>query len=309
MNTNRRKMIESIAEQGKADLDHLMLLDAILEHAPVLISAKDLEGNIIFANQKFSELDGPEPEAMVEKNVFDLFPYEIAKQLWDNDLKAQQSDKPILAEESVLHKDGTTHTYHTTKFKLFGKTGGVVGTCAISVNISERKKLEFDAYHDYLTGLYNQRYFEENLIQDIKEAGHRNKHFTFALIDLDGFKEVNDVLGHKQGDQVLIAVATALVRVFKSSLDKCMRLGGDEFGVTFFSESELIATQRLKVLHREINNALEHALFDSDVACTNSIGVKTIKPNEEFNYSQLFTQVDRVLYRAKHAGKNTIYFL
>ena len=85
--------------------------------------------------QRNSELEKSE-------NVFDLFPKDIADRLWKNDRNAQRSNFPIKEEESVCHKDGVMHTYFTVKFPLKDGQGNVFSTCAISIDITERKKME-----------------------------------------------------------------------------------------------------------------------------------------------------------------------
>ncbi len=117
-------------------------LQAILDHAPALISIKDLDGNVILVNRNFKVLEGPSPEEFMGKNVFDLFPADIASALWQNDLAALEAKGPIKAEEIVAHKDGTRHTYLTAKFPLYGEAEQPFGICAISTDITERKQAE-----------------------------------------------------------------------------------------------------------------------------------------------------------------------
>lgn len=126
----------------KALLSSESLLKSIMDNAPALISAKDLEGNVMMTNRRFEVLDGPSPEDFIGKNVYDLFPFEIADALWKNDLAALEADAPVESEEIVAHKDGVLHTYHTVKFPLYENTGKTFGTCAISVDITERKEAE-----------------------------------------------------------------------------------------------------------------------------------------------------------------------
>ncbi len=126
----------------KSLLESKTLLKAIMDNAPALVSAKDLKGNVIMTNRRFEVLDGPSPEEFIGKNVYDLFPFEIADALWKNDLAAIEADAPVESEEVVAHKDGEMHTYHTVKFPLYGVEDKAFGTCAISVDITERKQAE-----------------------------------------------------------------------------------------------------------------------------------------------------------------------
>lgn len=117
-------------------------LQAILDHSPALISIKDLEGNVVLVNRNFEVLEGPSPQEFMGKNVYDLFPHDVAEALWKNDLAALEAGGPVEAEEVVAHKDGTWHTYLTVKFPLFEEHGQAFGICAISTDITERKRAE-----------------------------------------------------------------------------------------------------------------------------------------------------------------------
>lgn len=123
----------------------LATMKAILDHAPILISTKDLDGVLTSANARFEVLAGPAHQDFVGRSVFDLFPTEVAKELWRNDLEARKG--PIEVEESLEHRDGTVHTYWTTKFPLIRANGEVFGTGAISADLTERKHLEHQLLH------------------------------------------------------------------------------------------------------------------------------------------------------------------
>jgi PAS domain S-box-containing protein len=117
-------------------------LQAILDYSPALISIKDLNGNVILANRNFTVLDAPPLYEFVGKNVFDLFPKEVAYNLWNNDQLALKAGGPVESEEIVKHKDGSWHTYLTVKFPVYKEPGQPFGICAISTDITERKLTE-----------------------------------------------------------------------------------------------------------------------------------------------------------------------
>lgn len=307
MSESKDQLIASLTAENKALREKSRLLKSILSNAPLLISAKDTSGNILFTNSQFRLLDGPAPEDYVNKNIYDLFPKNIADQLWSNDLKAQNSIDPIHAEEQVQHKDGKLHSYHTTKFRLLGNADEVIGTCAISIDVSNAKKHEFEAYHDSLSGLHNYRYFVENLPSDIARAKRSNKLLNVALIDLDAFKAVNDNLGHEEGNKVLIAVASALKELFHRPDDKYMRIGGDEFALVFMSNDIDSARNVITQVHTNINDAIETILDNTGLICTNSIGVKYLQPGESANFDTIYKLADDALYKVKRSGKNGIY--
>ncbi|ABZ76969.1 diguanylate cyclase with PAS/PAC sensor [Shewanella halifaxensis HAW-EB4] len=300
-------LIASLTAENEALREKSRLLKTILSNAPLLISAKDTSGNILFTNPQFKLLEGPAPEDYVNRNVYELFPKNIADELWNNDLRAQNSVDPIHVEEQVQHKDGNIHSYHTTKFRLLGKADEVIGTCAISIDISHAKKHEFDAYHDSLSGLHNYRYFVENLPRDIARAKRSNKFLNVVLIDLDSFKTINDNLGHDQGNTVLIAVAKALKELFHRPDDKYMRIGGDEFALIFMSNDIDSARNIITQVHTNINHAIEIILGNTGLICTNSIGAKCFKPDETADFDTVYKLIDDALYKVKKNGKNSIH--
>ncbi|HEY9052075.1 MAG TPA: PAS domain S-box protein [Gammaproteobacteria bacterium] len=114
----------------------------ILNNAPVLVSIKNLKGDYIFANRQFRVLGGPDPKQFVGKNVYDVFPREIADELRKSDLQVQQSSSPLVREQQFNHKDGSLHTYLTFKFALRNENSEVNSTCAISLDITERMQME-----------------------------------------------------------------------------------------------------------------------------------------------------------------------
>jgi len=115
-------------------------LQAILDYSPILISTKDLNGNYTIVNRQYAVLEGLDPEAYIGKNIYDLFAFEVADALWKNDISSRSGI--LKAEEVFQHKDGSTHTYLSTKFPLINKKGEVVETGSISTDVTELKKAE-----------------------------------------------------------------------------------------------------------------------------------------------------------------------
>lgn len=131
-----RKKVEDALRKNERQLQ------TILDHSPVLISIKSTDGTVILVNKKFEILDMPPIDEIIGKNVFDLFPEDVADTLWKNDLAALKADKPVESEEVIRHKDGSSHTYLTVKFPVYGDAERPFGICAISNDITERKRME-----------------------------------------------------------------------------------------------------------------------------------------------------------------------
>jgi PAS domain S-box-containing protein len=126
--------------------DELRRLRSVIDLAPALISIKDRHGVIRLTNRLFGILNGPEPEEYVNRSVFELFPPEIAAELWKNDWAVFTSGQMVEAEETVMHRDGSEHIYLTYKYPLLKKGGEVIEVCAISTDITARKYYEGQAF-------------------------------------------------------------------------------------------------------------------------------------------------------------------
>jgi c-di-GMP phosphodiesterase len=165
------------------------------------------------------------------------------------------------------------------------------------------EKLQELSDHDYLTGLYNRRKFEEFLNYEVTRSLRHNHKFTVLMIDLDNFKYINDTYGHASGDLVLQEV-TNIFTINLRSGDILARLGGDEFAVILPEtpyESGYIAVEKLR-------SALETtpiSLMFDQVSLTASFGISEY-PEQGDNITALLTGSDLAMYKAKRAGKNTI---
>ncbi len=300
--------IQTLRNQIK-DLERSnVIFNAFLENAPALISAKDLQGNVILANKHFEVLEGPSPEEFIGKNVYDLFPFEIADKLWKNDLQAIEANKPIEAEETVAHKGGAEHIYYTVKFPLYEEPDKVFGTCAFSVDITQNKIAEKQSIIDELTGLYNRRYFNTRLENELKLARRNGLIFVFMMIDIDHFKDYNDHYGHQKGDAVLSAVGNNLRRCMRRPGDLIFRLGGEEFGCMLSVQQLNRALRTGEMLRQSIESlSIEHDFNPPHQKLTVSIGIKSIEPGDLLTATELYKKADDALYKAKSNGRNNVF--
>nr|EES53652.1 MAG: diguanylate cyclase [Leptospirillum ferrodiazotrophum] len=177
---------------------------------------------------------------------------------------------------------------------------------------SQEERALFLSLHDPLTGLPNRRLFYDRLDYARKTAVRHGTAFAVALLDLDGFKEVNDRWGHKAGDHVLTAVSSLLSTLLRES-DTVARLGGDEFGIilTGLSSGDTTDPSSPMIkpgLDTTLDRILEgiRGIREVDgfpVAITGCLGV-TIFPSDPSEVDQLVMNADRSMYAVKKAGKN-----
>ncbi|MGZ4955464.1 MAG: diguanylate cyclase [Methylobacter sp.] len=159
------------------------------------------------------------------------------------------------------------------------------------------------AEHDPLTGLINRRAFLPRLQNEHQRALRTGNTYTFAMLDLDHFKAINDVYGHHCGDDVLCALAAVMIENCRS-IDAVVRMGGEEFGILFpecTSDESLIALERIR-------NRFESSSVKADgklISVTVSIGVSSLVNFQEKD-AEVIERADRALYEAKEKGRNQI---
>src|SRR5205823_10332005 len=167
------------------------------------------------------------------------------------------------------------------------------------------RNLQFVASHDALTGLFNRSMFGQRLQQALAQAHRHDRRLAVLFIDLDGFKRVNDLLGHDAGDVLLTELANRLRECMRES-DTLGRMGGDEFVVLiegYEEESQLLEVAR-KILETVDQPFL---LRNGEHRVTASIGIGAY-PQDGEDAAELLKNADIAMYRAKDQGKNQYQF-
>ncbi|MET0091028.1 MAG: EAL domain-containing protein [Candidatus Thiodiazotropha sp.] len=171
-----------------------------------------------------------------------------------------------------------------------------------------RRIIEHLAYHDALTNLPNRRLLIERLSKDIVRSKHHKHHGALLFLDLDNFKNINDSLGHQQGDELLKQMAHRLNRCLRDE-DTAVRLGGDEFVLLMpeLADSQEIAVEVAMNMAREVQKNLgqSFSLNGEEIHMAASIGV-ALFPTHGDNADDLLKRADYAMYQAKAIGRNTI---
>jgi len=177
---------------------------------------------------------------------------------------------------------------------------------AIVRDVTERKlverKIKHMAHHDHLTGLPNRSLFIDQLEHAIKLAKRSNHKTAVLFLDLDGFKQINNTLGHEAGDQLLKEVAARLKTVIRES-DVAARMGGDEFtfvlnDIGTHENAAAVAQKIIDTLSEKFN------LKGHESQVGGSIGV-ALYPDDAADHEALLRKADEAMYVAKKSGKNT----
>ncbi|TVR96170.1 MAG: GGDEF domain-containing protein, partial [Trueperaceae bacterium] len=170
---------------------------------------------------------------------------------------------------------------------------------------AERRRYERLASHDPLTGLPNRRLFQDRLEQTVARAHRRKSGVALLYLDLDGFKDVNDTLGHDVGDELLEAAAKRLVEQVRAE-DTVARLGGDEFGVIL---ADVAQREDAGLVAEKLGEAIDapFSLRGRNVLVGVSIGI-ALYPDDARLSDGLMKAADVAMYRVKQEGKGTFAF-
>jgi diguanylate cyclase (GGDEF)-like protein/PAS domain S-box-containing protein len=223
--------------------------------------------------------------------------------------RALRDGTPYAHELHILRPDGTpcqVQALGHVECDAAGQPAVLYGTVQ---DITDRKgvqqHLDFLAHHDALTGLPNRVLLEDRLDHAIRRARREGGRLALLFIDLDGFKAVNDTLGHAVGDRVLAAVAARLGERLRAA-DTLARLGGDEFLVLLDGETDASgAASAAESCLRELTSPL---LIDAnDIHLSASIGI-ALYPTDGTDAATLLQSADLAMYRAKQRGRRQYQF-
>ncbi|WP_371323682.1 EAL domain-containing protein [Dechloromonas sp. ZY10] len=206
----------------------------------------------------------------------------------------------------IIRKDDTHRWVRFNAHAMFDdatgeQVGAVSSTVDVTLLVEQERRLQHDAHYDALTGLPNRVLLADRMRQAIARARRSGEWLAVCLMDLDGFKAVNDTLGHAAGDQLLQEIARRLGDVLRIE-DTAARLGGDEFALLLGGIKTSGACEQ--VLRRILEAvATPCRIGGHEARVSASIGV-TLAPQDPSDADQLLRHADQAMYRAKQSGKN-----
>lgn len=221
-----------------------------------------------------------------------------------NELMDERKSFRDIVGKRIL-EDGTVRYSSVSGEPLFDENGEFTGYRGLSRDITEQKlaeeKIRYLATHDGMTGLANREMFNELVNLAIESARRYDRKIAVFFLDLDGFKAINDTLGHEFGDRMLIEIADRLRHCVRAS-DVVARLGGDEFVVLVpevhdINQLNMIAKNILSMIAKPVE------ILGRQRSVTASIGI-SVFPLDAQNLSALMKNSDIAMYRAKEKGKN-----
>ncbi|NET00689.1 MAG: CHASE2 domain-containing protein [Sphaerospermopsis sp. SIO1G1] len=304
-------------------------LSEVINAIPDPIFVKNYQRQWIILNEAYCQFIGYSYSSLIKKTDYDIFPEHEANVFKKQDDLVFMTQKYQEHEEEFTDANGTTYAI-ATKRSLHRDAAGNLFLVGVIRDITERKNFEQQlkrqahdlsrdnlelkmqetnlkqlAYYDSLTGLPNRKLFYEQLSQLVSHAKQNNSLLGLLFIDLDGFKKVNDTLGHDIGDRLLIIIAQRLNNLVRNT-DIVSRLGGDEFTVILGSISNAEATASIS--EKLLNVITEPIILDGNITRVSaSIGI-SIYPIHTDNCDTLVKLADTAMYQAKYLGKNRYEF-
>ena len=294
--TENKKAKESIAQ-----------LAAIVQSSEDAIIGASLSGIISTWNGGAEKLLGYSPEETLGAPLSMVLPHpnHIAEILERN----VRGEVSRFNHTHLLSKSQAEVAVSLTVSPIRNVAAGITGMAAIARDITAQvraeTKLAHQAGHDYLTGLPNRLLVADKLEASILQSARSGLKTAVIYLDLDGFKLVNDTLGHEAGDRLLQKVTDRLSRCIRTP-DTLARMGGDEFMVLIndvrTDKSALLVAERLAASLKNPISIAEHELY---VTC--SIGI-SMYPRDGADVSALRRNADAAMYQAKRAGKDRTLF-
>lgn len=285
--------------------ENLRITASVFDKTQDAVVITNADNIIIDVNPAFSRITGYERDAVIGRNPKLLSSGRQSKDFYAAMWAELKANKAWRGEIWNRRKSGEIYAELLSISAICDNNGNPQRHVGVFSDISYLKEHEAElsrvANYDALTGIPNRRLFADRLRQAIVHAQRNNKMLAVCYIDLDGFKEVNDRLGHEAGDQLLVGITRRLQEVLRAG-DTLARLGGDEFVVLFNELSQ--ETECLRVLDRIMPSIATPMLINKQPAVVSaSIGV-TFYPSDKVDGDTLLRHADQAMYVAKQDGKN-----
>ncbi len=298
--------VKALLEDG-AGGEYLSHLFSIERYAWMALSydmalAVDMDGAILEANAAWARASGYWPEALRGQYLLEFMDFE-------------DRERVLSKFQSLITSDAATTTFDFRfrcadgQFKRFNwnmlfSPDNEIFYCIVK-DLSDVHDLRHAAYHDTLTGLPNRLFLTDALPRLIEAAAEHDHTLALMFLDLDGFKKINDTLGHQAGDVLLQTVAERL-RQCISRPENCVRLGGDEFVLLETWPCDCHGAVRLAEGVIAAVNQPVH-INENVVHVGVSIGI-ALAPQDAEEPAALMELADQAMYRAKRGGKNRFVF-
>ncbi len=301
-----RKVMEEalFVEQERAEVTLNSIGDGVI--------SSDISGNITFLNLAAAAMTGWSLQEALGRPLAEVFlgADALSREAVPNPAAADHDGTVYLLSDCVLiGRHQLEIPIEASVSPIRDRAGSATGSVIVFRDVSTARAMALEmthaAEHDYLTGLPNRLLLNDRISQAIALAPRHGKQVAVLFLDLDGFKHINDSLGHGIGDRLLQSVSSRLVGCVRPS-DTVSRQGGDEF-VVLLSEAEqwqdaaIVATRMLSAV------AEVHSVDEHDLHVTTSIGI-SVFPDDGGDPETLIKNADTAMYQAKANGRQNFQF-
>ncbi len=296
--------LRDVTEQREAEQSMRILSGAVEQsHGAVMITDKN--SIIKYVNPRYCQITGYTKEELIGETARLL---EFSDTL-DNEQRGMRECISVGKSWTVsmrgTRKNGESYWQAVSASPVIDESGTLTHIVVSVEDTSQQREIHAQmeqlAFYDPLTGLENRRLFKDRLDQCLKQVRRSKQLMALLFLDLDGFKTINDTLGHDAGDELLIIIARRLKQCVREE-DIVARLGGDEFTIILSNlKSNKAASSVASKIIQKIQKPVEIAGQEVFISC--SIGI-TIAPNDSMDANILMRNADLAMYRAKDLGKN-----
>ena len=303
-----RKIMEGalFAEKERAQVTLKCIGDAV--------ACTDIRGNVTFLNRVAEAMTGwslqesagkPFAEVLRIEQGADRLPIADPMEM----AVGQDQTVHLPPDCSLVRRDGVEIPIEDSVAPIHDREGSVTGAVIIFRDVTAAREMSqamaYSAQHDFLTGLPNRVVLNDRLSQAIAHAQRHLKKVAILFLDLDGFKHINDSLGHQIGDELLQSVARHLAGCVRDS-DTVSRQGGDEFVVLL---SEMDQPEQAAIAARRMLQAVAqtHTVDQHSLHVTASIGI-SVYPDDGHDATVLIKSADTAMYQAKAGGRHSYQF-
>jgi diguanylate cyclase (GGDEF)-like protein/PAS domain S-box-containing protein len=306
----RKELELAIVERAEADTRYRVLVESVpaAVYADFYDASVTTHGGTFYMSPQIEGILGYPPEAFIEDP--ELWPKLIHLDDFDATIAAYAdhwaTERPFRGDYRMVARDGSIVWIHDEAFIMLegASTGGRRVSQGMLVDTTEQKRLEqqllHDALHDPLTGLANRVLFRDHVERAMAGRHRRGRKVAVLFLDLDNFKVINDSLGHRAGDRLLVEVGRRLSATIRS-VDVAGRQGGDEFtilldGIRSLDEATASAERIAVELRRPID------LDGRSIVVEVSIGI-AMAGGSEMGADDLLAHADAAMYEAKDKGR------
>lgn len=272
----------------------------------IIISTTDTKGIITNASNAFCKISGYTRKELIGKNHNIIRHHDMSTEVYKDLWNTIKSGKSWRGEIKNKKKNGEYYWIDVIIQPNY-KNNEIHGYTAIRHDITNKKKVEYLSITDELTQLYNRRYFNTKIEEELNRAKRDDYFISFIMLDIDYFKKYNDTYGHQEGDEALRNISLVLKSLTNRASDFAFRIGGEEFAILLSYKNEKESYEFALSIKEEIKQLnIEHVASKVSSLLTISIGIISRKGSAITDSKELYKLADEELYRAKEEGRDRI---